>query len=98
MRLGDVGPDGALCQPARVLYFSCLFCEHVDKGFADCLTFELRIRYTLAGGKETVCGAYSLYVEAFALIVRQNVLELVLAKQSVVYENAVKTVSDGLVY
>ena len=98
MGLGDVGPDGALGEPAGAFHQPGLLGEDIDEGLADGLALEFRVGNAAAGGEETVGGPDALDVQALALVVLEDVLEFVLAEETVVDEDALEAVAYGAVH
>ena len=98
LRLGDVGPDRALRQPLRIRHLTRLVGEHIDESLADGLALQLGIGDALAGREEAVRGTHADHVESHALIMLEDILELILAQQAVVHEDADQVLADSLVY
>ena len=81
-----VGIDCALCQPFCVGYFLRLGVEHLHKVAAYDFTFLLRVAHTFQILEELVACVHSDYVQAESLVCLHNLLELVFAQHTVVYE------------
>ena len=95
--LDAVGVDGALRQPAGVGDFARLGVEHFHEVAADDLALLLGVADAFQVLEELLAGIHADDIQAQALIVVHHVVELVLAQQAVVHENAGQVLADGAV-
>ena len=93
--LDAVGINGALCQPAGIGNFVRLGIEDFDEIAADDFTLLLRLGHSLQILEELLAGIHANHIQPQTLVVVHHILELILAKQSVVYKDAGQVLTDG---
>ena len=94
----DIGVDGALRQPLDAVEFLGFAVEDVDESLADDFAFLFGVGYAFESLVEVLFGVHSYHVEAHVGgVAAQHVLELVVAQQAVVHEDAGEVFADGAV-
>ena len=96
-RLDAVGIDSALAEPLHILELTGFLIEYLDEAFADNLAFFLRLGYTCELAEEFLRSVNTYNIEAEALIVAEDILELVFAEHAVIHKYASEVLADGLV-
>ena len=94
-RLDHVGIDRPLSEPAHVGQLLRLGVEYLDEVPPDDLAFALGIGHSFQVGEELFAGADADHVQPHRLVRFEYVLELVLAEQSHIDENADQLPADG---
>ena len=74
-----------------------LFVKHIDKTFADDLTFLFRFADTRQFLIEFLFGVDSDHVQSQVFVIFQHVFKFILAQQAVVDEDASQVLADSLV-
>ena len=96
-RLDDVGIDRTLRQPPHVADLHGLLVEYLDEVAADDLALLLGLGNPGQVAEELRTGLDALDVETHVLVRLEHLLELVLAQQARIDEDAVEVLADGLV-
>ena len=92
-----VGIDGALGKPTGIGNLLRLGIEHLNKVASDDLTLLFRIGHTSQVGKELGTRIHTNNIQSQHLVVFHDLLELVLAQHSMIYEDTSESIANGLV-
>ena len=95
--LNDVGINRTLCQPLHILDLLRLLVEDLHEVASDDFALGLGVGHARQVAEELRPGLDPLDVEPHVLVGCQHLLELVLAQQARVDEDAIEVVADGLV-
>ena len=76
-----------MCQPTGIGYLVRFGIEDLDKIAADDFTLLLRLGHSLQILEELLAGIHANHVQSQAFVVVHHILELILAKQSVVHKD-----------
>ena len=96
-RFNTVWIDGTLCKPLGILNLLCLGIEYFDKVAANDFALLFRITYSCQISKELLRCIHTNHIETKTLIVVHHIVELVLAKHTMIDEDTCQILADSAI-